>query len=224
MATESRYRTESGVDFMGRIELDFPAGIWEPFATQRPPIRCSAGYLIYLQDTQATCFYYLKSGRIKSFMQSEDGAERILHTYEAGSLFGEASFFDGLPRVSSAVALTPCEIVPIDRELVIAEVSQNPDLALAMLKYLARTVRLLSSQVDDMAFRPVPQRVAKYLLSLSPSGGVVRISQDGIAAAVSASRVSVSRALGHLEEKGWLKRSYGGVTLLHTKELRLFCL
>ena len=64
----------------------------------------------------------------------------------------------------------------------IAEVSQNPDLALAMLKYLARTVRLLSSQVDDMAFRPVPQRVAKYLLSLSPSGGVVRISQDGIAA------------------------------------------
>ena len=158
LATESRYRTESGVDFMGRIELDFPAGIWEPFATQRPPIRCSAGYLIYLQDTQATCFYYLKSGRVKSFMQSEDGAERILHTYEAGSLFGEASFFDGLPRVSSAVALTPCEIVPIDRELVIAEVSQNPDLALAMLKYLARTVRLLSSQVDDMAFRPVRRR------------------------------------------------------------------
>ena len=37
LATESRYRTESGVDFMGRIELDFPAGIWEPFATQRPP-------------------------------------------------------------------------------------------------------------------------------------------------------------------------------------------
>lgn len=35
-----------------------------------------------------------------------------------GSLFGEASFLDELPRVSSAVALTPCQLVPIDRELV----------------------------------------------------------------------------------------------------------
>lgn len=24
-------------------ELDFPAGIWEPFARSRPPVRCSAG-------------------------------------------------------------------------------------------------------------------------------------------------------------------------------------
>ena len=204
-------------------ELDFPTGIWAPFANQRPPIRCSPGYLIYLQDTQATCFYYLKSGRVKSFIQSEDGAERVLHTYETGNLFGEAAFFDGLPRVSSAVALTPCEIVPIDREQVTAEISQNPALALAMLNYLARTVRLLSSQVDDMAFRPVPQRVAKYLLSLSPAGGAIRVSQEEIAAAVSASRVSVNRALGQLEEKGYLERGYGGVTVLSVKDLRLFC-
>jgi len=205
-------------------ELDFPAGIWEPLATRCPPIRCSPGYLIYLQDTQATCFYYLKSGRVKSFIQSEDGAERVLNLYGAGSLFGEASFFDGLPRVSSAVALTPCEIVPIDRELVEAEIAQNPALALAMLKYLAQTVRLLSAQVDDMAFRPISQRVAKYLLSLSPAGGVVNVSQEEIAAAVSASRVSVSRALGRLEENGCLERGYGSVKILNPRELKLFCL
>ena len=99
-------------------ELDFPAGIWEPFAKSRPPVRCSPGYLIYLQNTQATCFYYLKSGKVKSFIQSEDGGERVLNLYTAGSLFGEASFFDELPRVSSAVALTPCEYVSIDPELV----------------------------------------------------------------------------------------------------------
>ena len=59
-------------------ELDFPAGIWEAFAKSRPPVRCSPGYLIYLQDTEATCFYFLKSGRVKSFIQSEDGGERLL--------------------------------------------------------------------------------------------------------------------------------------------------
>lgn len=77
---------------MNAFDLDFPAHIWAPFAQGRPPIRCSPGYLIYLQGTEATCFYYLKEGQVRSFIQSEDGAERALNVYGPGSLFGEASF------------------------------------------------------------------------------------------------------------------------------------
>ena len=204
-------------------ELDFPAGIWEPFARSRPPVRCSAGYLIYLQDTEATCFYYLKSGQVKSFIQSEDGGERVLNIYHAGSLFGEASFFDELPRVSSAVALTACGIVPIDRELVAQEFARDPELALAMMKYLARTVRLLSGQVNQMAFRPARWRVANYLLALSPANGLISCTQDDIAAAVSASRVTVSRALNEFAQKGWVALSYRGVRLLERERLYELC-
>lgn len=204
-------------------ELDFPAGIWEPFAKSRPPVRCSPGYLIYLQNTQATCFYYLKSGKVKSFIQSEDGGERVLNLYTAGSLFGEASFFDELPRVSSAVALTPCEIVPIDRELVAQEFARNPELALAMMKYLARTVRLLSGQVDQMAFRPARWRTASYLLTLAGRGGAVSCTQDDIAAAVSASRVTVSRVLNEFAQKGWVELGYRSVRVLQPQELEALC-
>ncbi len=204
-------------------ELDFPAGIWEPFARSRPPVRCSPGYLIYLQDTEATCFYYLKSGKVKSFIQSEDGAERVLNLYAAGSLFGEASFFDELPRVSSAVALSPCEIVPIDRELVSQEFAQNPELALAMMKYLARTVRLLSGQVDQMAFRPARWRVASYLLTMADREGTVSCTQEDIAAAVSASRVTVSRVLNEFAQREWVDLSYRSVTLLEPDRLKELC-
>ena len=204
-------------------ELDFPAGIWEAFARSRPPVRCSPGYLIYLQDTQATCFYYLKSGQVKSFIQSEDGAERVLNVYAAGSLFGEASFFDELPRVSSAVAVVPCEIVPIDRELVTQEFARNPELALAMMQYLARTVRLLSGQVDQMAFRPARWRVANYLLTLSPAGGPVSCTQDDIAAAVSASRVTVSRVLADFARQGWVELGYRTIGLLERERLMELC-
>ena len=69
-------------------EMDLPAHIWEPFAQSRAAIRCSPGFLIYLQGTEATCFYYLKEGRVKSFIQSETGDERVLNIYRAGSLFG----------------------------------------------------------------------------------------------------------------------------------------
>lgn len=200
-------------------ELDFPAGIWEAFAQGRPPVRCSPGYLIYLQDTQATCFYYLRSGQVKSFLQSEDGGERVLNIYHGGSLFGEASFFDGLPRVSSAVALTPCQIVPIDREQVTQEFVRDPELALAMMKYLARTVRLLSSQVDQMAFRPARWRVASYLLS----PGSLTCTQEDIAAAVSASRVTVSRILNEFAQKGWIRLGYRKIALLQPERLKELC-
>lgn len=204
-------------------ELDFPAGIWEPFARSRPPVRCSPGYLIYLQDTEATCFYFLKAGKVKSFIQSEDGGSRVLNIYTAGSLFGEAAFFDELPRVSSAVALTPCEIVPIDRELVAQEFARDPELALAMMKYLARTVRLLSGQVDQMAFHPARWRVANYLLTLSPGSGPVSCTQEDIAAAVSASRVTVSRVLNEFARQGWIALGYRTITLLQSEQLKLLC-
>lgn len=205
-------------------ELDFPADLWQSFASSRPAVRCPAGYLVYLQDTQATCFYYLKSGRIKSYIQSEDGAQRVLRIYEQGSLFGEASFFDELPRVSSAVALVPCEIVPIDRDLVRAEFAHHPSLAMMMLKYLARTVRVLSAQVDDMAFRPARQRIARHLLTLSPTAdGTLCCTQEEIASSVSASRVTVARTLSEFAAHGWLKTSYGGVRLLDESALLDLC-
>ena len=204
-------------------ELDFPARIWEAFAKSRPPVRCPTGYLIYLQDTEATCFYYLKSGQVKSFLQSEDGVERMLNIYRAGSLFGEASFFDELPRVSSAIALSSCEIVPIDRELVTQEFARNPELALAMMKYLARTVRLLSGQVDQMAFRPARWRVANYLLTLSTQTGTVSCTQEDIAAAVSASRVTVSRVLSDFSQAGWIALGYRTIALLEPERLKESC-
>ena len=208
---------------MGDFFLSLPLERWRAFAEGRPAVRCSPRHLIYLQDTEATCFYYLKKGRVKSFIQSADGAERVLNLYRAGSLFGEASFFDELPRVSSAIALTPCELVPIDRELVTQAVATDPELAMSMLKYLARTVRLLSGQLDDMAFRPVPWRLARFLLSYADQSSLVRCTQEEIASSISASRVTVSRALNQFARKGLLTLGYGEIRIRNPDGLKRLC-
>ena len=208
---------------MGDFFLSLPLERWRAFAEGRPAVRCSPGHLIYLQDTEATCFYYLKKGRVKSFIQSADGAERVLNLYRAGSLFGEASFFDELPRVSSAIALTTCELVPIDRELVTQAVATDPELAMSMLKYLARTVRLLSGQLDDMAFRPVPWRLARFLLSYADQSSLVRCTQEEIASSISASRVTVSRALNQFARKGLLTLGYGEIRIRNPDGLKRLC-
>lgn len=212
------------MEVLSTPELGLPPDIWRSFADGRAVVRCPEGYLIYLQNTEATCFYYLKKGRVKSFIHSENGNEKVLNVYQEGSLFGEASFFDELPRVSSAVALTPCEIVPIDRELVYAQIRKDPQLAMAMLKYLARTVRLMSSHVDDMAFHPAHWRVARYLVSLNVDpDGKAGCTQDEIADSISTSRITVSRVLRDFADKGWISTGYRSIKILNRKALLEYC-
>ena len=202
---------------------EFPLEIWRPFLQKRPVVRCSPGYMIYLQGTDPTCFYFLKEGRVKSFMQSEDGAERVLTVYESGSLLGEAAFFDGLPRMSSAIALSPCHLVPIDRELVSQQFAANPALAMSMIEYLARKVRMLSDHLDHMAFRPAKWRLAEHILSLSPAGDFVKCNQEEIASAISTSRVTVSRILNELAREGLVELGYQKVKILDREQLLKIC-
>lgn len=203
--------------------MDKKETIWAPLAKGQAPKLYAPSQLIYLQGAQADTFYYLLSGTARSYISSKAGDERVLTTHRAGDLMGEASFFDGCPRVSSAMAVTECRAVSIDRARLDAVFRARPDLALPMLQYLARTVRLLSDHVDGMSFRPADQRVARYLLSLpAESGGALRCTHEEIGAAVGVSRVTVSRVLGEFARRGWLETSYRSLALIDPAALRAF--
>lgn len=196
--------------------------LWLPLAQGRAPKNYAPGQIIYLQGTTADTFYYLVEGTARSYISSESGGERVLTTHRAGDLMGEASFFDGCPRVSSAVAVTACRAVSVDRDRLNAVFQSHPDLALPMLQYLARTVRLLSGHVDDMSFLRADQRVARFLLDQTDREDVVRATHEEIGSAVGVSRVTVSRVLGEWTARGWVRTGYGAVHLLDEKTLRQF--
>ena len=188
---------------------------WGVLAEGRRPRRFQPGQLIYLQGTQPHCFYYLLSGTARSFISTRSGEERVLTVHRAGDLMGEASFFDQYPRVSSAMAVTECQTVSVDQRQLSDLFSRRPELALPMLQYLARTVRMLSGHVDSAAL-PARQRVARYLLSLSPveDGLSLSCTHEEIGQAVGVTRVTVSRALGELARQGTLQLGYRQITLL----------
>ena len=204
-------------------ELGLPDNVWEPFAEGRRPVVYLPGQMIYVQDTEATRFYYILRGKAKAFISSAEGGERILTFYRAGDLMGEASFFDQQPRVSSAVAITRCEVIQIDRQTARQIFSAHPELAMAMLKYLARTIRLLSGHVDDISFQSADRRLSRLLLSLYEDvQGPIFCSQDELGFAAGASRITVSRILGEFARKGWLKTGYRAVELMDLEALQSF--
>ena len=195
--------------------------IRSPLAEGQAVLPYSPGQLIYLQDTEAQVFYYIVSGTVRCFLSAPTGEERTLTLHHAGDLIGEAAFFDKQPRVSSAVAVTPCTLVSIDRPHLEEVFSRHPDLAVSMLEYLARTVRLLSAHVDS-AFLQADRRLARYLLTLIPDeNGVLSCTHEELGAAVGLSRVTVSRTLSKFAKDGLIRTGYRSLVILDRKALDL---
>ena len=135
--------------------------IWDLLGEGRSPRIYLPGQMIYLQGTKPDCFYYLQSGAVRSFISLPNGEERVITVHRTGDLMGEASFFDQCPRVTSAVAAKESRVISVTRSQLDELFNIHPELALPMLQYLARTVRILSHHVNDSAL-PAEQRIIRY--------------------------------------------------------------
>lgn len=196
--------------------------IWKAFG-ELPSRPWKKNQMIYLQGDPADSFYYLKKGHVKIFLSSEAGNEKTLTLLSPGELFGEAAFLDGLPRMSSAKATEDAEIVAIGKSDLMECFRRQPELAMAMLGYLSRTVRMLSNQLDGMSFLQAPPRIAQILLRLAAGTAAVTCSHEELAALAGVSRITVSRTLSDFAQKGWIRTGYRSISIQDSQALARYC-
>lgn len=199
--------TEAKKDMQELFEL---SGVARSFAK---------GEIIYRQGDLATTFCYLKKGRVSVFMTSIDGMEKTLNTASKGELLGEGAFFDKKPRVSSARAVTNCEVVMIDKQTLTKLFTNHPKLAFELLEILSNRIRLLSSQLDSMTFLQADARIARLILQ-SENNGRVSLTHEEIAAAVGVSRVTVSKTLGKFAANGYVSTAYRKIVIKNRDRLK----
>lgn len=203
--------------------LDLPKDVWRPFANAGQARAYSKNKILYAQGDRADCFYYLVSGRIKTFISSTDGNERLLTVYKKGDILGEAAFFDEQPRVSSAQLITDAKVIAIDRPVLERCMRQTPSLTFSLLKYLSGTVRMLSTHLDTTSFLPADKRIVRLLLNMdNGTDHIIECTHEEIGYAIGVSRVTVSRVLSALSKKGWIALGYRKITLLQKNVLESF--
>ncbi len=203
---------------MNPVEYENTWGVLEKSHT---PHTYPKNKMIYWQEAPAGEFYYLKSGSVKIFLSSENGMEKTLTVLKSGSIFGEAAFFDGLPRVSSAKTLVESEIITVTRQSLMDCFRREPQLAMNLLMYLSQTIRMLSAQVDTMTFLQADRRIAQLLLKLA-ANGTVSATHDDLAGLAGVSRVTVSRILNRFAQNGWIVPRYREVQILNEAGLKKF--
>lgn len=203
-----------------------PESLWEVLEQKETPRLYPGNQMIYRQGEVAERFYYLKSGKVRISISSENGQEKTLTLLTPGNIFGEAAFFDGLPRVSSARTLEKSQIIPVSRELLLHCFQEEPMLAFQLLHLFSKTVRMLSNQVDHMTFLQADRRIAKILTELSGGlhGQTISCSHEDLASMAGVSRVTVSRVLGELTRNGWIRTHYRSIEIRNPEALLQYAL
>lgn len=175
-----------------------------------------SGAYIFNKGDVGISLYVIVRGRVKLVDPIESGEEIIIAVLKAGDIMGELSLFDSAPRSATAEALDDVEMLALAREDFLAAVRSFPDMALALLGTMARTIRRMNGEVEAAIFLDLPGRVAKKLLELSKEsdGTTLRITQTELADTVGATRVSVNKILGDFAASGAVRLGKGRIEIV----------
>lgn len=127
---------------------------------------CVRGEVLFGQGDEANGFYVVAVGKVKLYKLSPDGKERILHIIQPGGSFAEAAIFGDGCYPAFAEPLGPGQLVFFPKREFLDLLHRHSQIAINMIGGLSRFLRQFAGQIEDLTFKDVPSRLARYLLDL----------------------------------------------------------
>jgi CRP/FNR family transcriptional regulator, cyclic AMP receptor protein len=179
-------------------------------------LRVKKGQIIYSQGDAADCLFYLQSGYLRLTVVGKKGREATLTLVHPGDFTGIAALESAVGlRATSAIALTECMLVRIERAEMLRLLHEEQHFSYCFIKFLvSRNVRTAENLVDQL-FNDCEKRLARTLLSMAglarsgeAEGLLPRISQQMLAEMIGSSRPRVNFFLNRFRKLGLIE--YGG--------------
>jgi CRP-like cAMP-binding protein len=174
--------------------------------------------IVFSQGDPADAVFCIQKGKTQLKVLSKQGKEAILAILGVGDFFGEGCLAGQPLRMSTAVAVTECSVLRIEKSAMIAALQDEPVFSALFIAYLlTRNVRIEEDLIDQL-FNSSEKRLARLLLLLAnfgkegkPEPVIPKVSQESLAAMIGTTRSRVSffmnkfRKLGFIEYNGGLK-------------------
>ena len=200
----------------------------EALAEQFEIFEAPRGTILFHEGEPGDSLYIVLGGKVKLGRRSSDGRENLVAIMGPADQFGELSIFDPGPRTATATVVTDARLARLPKPALQKWVQERPQIAMQLLRVVARRLRRTNTMLADLIFVDVPGRVAKQLLQLAQrfgtvDGGQLRVThdltQEELAQLVGASRVTVNKALADFAQRGWLRLGGKSVVILHRERL-----
>ena len=176
--------------------------------------------IIVTEGDDTDSLYIVLSGKARVYVADDKGREVQLNQLGPGEYFGEVTF-DGGPRSASVMAVEDCRCAIVKRSELTGFLEKQPELALHIMRKLARRVRDLTENVRSLALMDVYGRVARLLLDMAENvdGEKIvtkRLPKQDIAKMIGASREMVSRVMKDLQTGGYIEMRGSNIVLRDT--------
>jgi CRP/FNR family cyclic AMP-dependent transcriptional regulator len=183
-------------------------------------IECGMDRSVFRQGQPADALFYLRRGKVKLTVISQQGKEAIIAILSAGEFFGEGCLAGQPLRMATAIAMTDCTLDKIDKLLMARMLHEHHDISELFVKHLlSRNIRYEADLVDQL-FNSSEKRLARILLLLSHFGKeskaetvVPRVNQDTLAQMVGTTRSRVSHFMNRFRQHGFIDYDDGGLTV-----------
>lgn len=163
----------------------------------------------------------VRQGRVKLVATEQNGTETLLAVRGPGSLLGELSAIDGLPRSATATAVGPVACLAIPTERFRAVLADEPSVAMALLEVVTHRLREAEGRRAEYGALGTVERLARRLLELAGESAVVDgWNQDDLAALIGASREAVAKALQSLRTSGVVRTGRRVIEIVDADALR----
>ena len=171
-----------------------------------------ANQIVYSQEGPADSVFYIHTGKVKVTVISVRGKEAIVAIRGPDEFCGEGSLTGKPLRLASVVAMTPCEIVRLEKETIAGLLHQEEKFSDYFLHHLlTRTARVESDLVDQL-FNSSEMRLARALLLLAnygvdvgPETMSITMNQETLAAMIGTTRSRVNVFMNKFRKLGLIK-------------------
>lgn len=183
------------------------------------------GEIIFTQDSEATGFFVIRTGRVKIFKLAVHGKEQILHIFGEQDYFAEVPALDGKRFPAAAAALEDSSLLFFPRLDFLDLLHRHPTIAIKLLLNLSLHLQHLNKLVEALSFKDVPQRLAAYLIKLSQTSSssnivILDVTKSQLAALLGTIPSTISRAFYRLSQGGLIAMKGNQVELLDGDRLQ----
>jgi CRP/FNR family cyclic AMP-dependent transcriptional regulator len=180
--------------------------------------------IVFSQGDLADSVFYIHDGKVKLTVISEQGKEAIVAVLGSDEFCGEGCLTGQLRRVATAVAMTECKIMRLEKAAIIQVLHDEPTFSEMFVSHLlARTIRVEADLVDQL-FNSSEKRLARALLLLAnfgkegkPETIITKVSQETLAEMIGTTRSRLSHFMNKFRQLGFIK--YNGTMEVHSSLL-----
>jgi len=172
---------------------------------------------IFMQGQPADSVFYLRRGKVKLSVTSQQGKEAIVAVLSAGDFFGEGCLAGQSLRIATAISVTDCTLMRIDKRTMTRMLHEQHNISeLFVTHLLSRNIRFEGDLVDQL-FNSSEKRLARILLLLAHFGKesksetvLPRINQEHLSQMVGTTRSRVSHFMNKFKALGFIDYTNSG--------------